>query len=81
MAYVHQCDICGRIMKDHVDGQCILYKYDTCRSSLKNEKKLDLCFDCLRALTGFLQLRRKMCDYDRQQSENTEQNETEGSEQ
>jgi len=81
MASVFRCDVCGKIMDNHVDGQCLIYKHDTCRGSLRNEKKFDLCFDCLRAMTEFLQIRRKMCDYDRQQSENTEQNETEGSEQ
>lgn len=81
MASVHQCDICGKIMKNHVDGLCSLYKHDSCSASLKSDKRIELCFDCYRALTGFLDVRRKMCDYDRQQSKNTEQNETEGSEQ
>lgn len=72
MASVHQCDICGKIMKNHVDGLCSLYKYDSCNASLRSDKRLDVCFDCYRALIGFLKVRKRLFDYDRVESENTD---------
>lgn len=60
MANVFQCDICGSIMNKHVYGQCILYKCDDCRETMRNDKKLDLCADCYSALTGFLKARNEV---------------------
>ncbi len=60
MASVFQCDICGSIMNKHVSGQCILYKYDTCREGMRIDKRLDLCGDCYSALTGFLKARKEV---------------------
>ena len=73
MANVHQCDICGKIMKNHVDSVCILYQYVSHYVGLRKDKELDLCADCYSALTGFLRAREKSrkslsdCDHSEQE--------------
>ena len=69
MASVFKCDVCGSIMDKHLSGQCILYKYDTCREGMRNDKRLDLCGSCYSALTGFLKSRKSLSECDHSEQE------------